>query len=77
MKRVWCHIYPACTMSTQKCCGEKFSISHYKHYRYVCVEKYPMTTGSTFQFELTLVCLVWLGAGKFTKSVLVGRLLEI
>jgi len=41
----------------------------------VCVEKYPMTTRSTFQFKLPLVCLVWVGASKFAKFVLAGRLL--
>jgi len=34
-----------------------------------------MTTSSVFQFKLTLVCLLWVGASKFAKFVLVGRLL--
>jgi hypothetical protein len=34
---------------------------------HMCVEKYPMRTRSAFQFKLTLVCLVWVGAGKFAQ----------
>ena len=41
------------------------------------LEKYPMTTRSTFQFILTLVCLVWVGWASLPKSVLVGSLLGI
>jgi len=42
---------------------------------YMCVEKYPMTTRSMFQFKLTLVCILWVGARNVAKFVLVGRLL--
>jgi hypothetical protein len=34
---------------------------------HMCMEKYPTTTGSTFQFNLTLLCLVWVGVGKFAQ----------
>jgi len=34
---------------------------------HMCMEKYPMTTRSTFQFKLTLVCFVWVGVGKFAQ----------
>jgi hypothetical protein len=76
MKMVWCHMCPLLHRENTEMLCWKVQYLPTIRIVHMCLEKYPMTTGTPFQFKLTLVLFGW-GWASLPKSVLVGRSLGI